>query len=204
MQALSAMLLEGRGSLDHIGSVVDQVVGEGVWPAGRETWIVAMDFDTGARVPFGRDDAPATDLASAVKASCAIPGWYAPVVINGRRYVDGGAVSPTSLDLVAGGGLDVVYVLAPMSSLGQRPGTAGGRVEHYLRSVVTRRLRKDAATVRAAGTQVVLLGPTAEDLDAFGANVMDPSRRARVLETSLRTMPASVRLALASELPEAG
>ncbi len=205
MQTVSALLLEGRGNLDHIGSVVEQVVGAGEWPTGPETWIVAMDFDTGDRVAFGRDGAPLTDLAAAVKASCAIPGWYAPVVIDGRRYVDGGAVSPASLDLLAGGGLDVVYVLAPMSSLDHRPDTAAGRFEHYLRAGVSRKLRRQAAAVRAAGTHVVLIGPTAEDLDAIGANLMDPRRRQRVLETSLRTSPANVRRALTGdELSEAG
>ena len=51
------------------------------WLAGRaEHWIVAMDYAAGSRVVFGRDGAPPATLADAVIASCAIPGWYAPVV----------------------------------------------------------------------------------------------------------------------------
>ena len=38
-----------------------------------------------------------------------------------------------------------------------------------------------------------MLGPTAEDLSVIGANLMDPSRRVRVLETSLRTSAAALR-----------
>ena len=44
------------------------------------------------------------------------PGWYAPVLVAGRRYVDGGTLSSTSADLLAGENLDEVYVLAPMAT----------------------------------------------------------------------------------------
>lgn len=201
MAAITALLLEGRGSLDRVGAIIDQVSAPGSWPAEPATWIVAMDYDTGQRVPFGRADAPATDLTSAVKASCAIPGWYAPVVINGRRYVDGGTCSATSLDLLAGTDLDVVYVLSPMTSFElDRPPRPAARFERYLRRIVTRRLEREAAIVRATGTEVVLLSPGPEDLEAFGANLMDPRRRTHVLETSLRTTAA----ALAQLDPAAG
>jgi NTE family protein len=193
MAAVSALLLEGRGSLDRIGRIVNQVAVPGMWPVRPETWIVAMDYDTGRRVAFGKHGAPEADLASAVMASCSIPGWYAPVAIGGRRYVDGGACSPTSLDLLAGAGLDVVYVLSPMTSFElDRPPRAAARVERYLRRIVTRRLAREAAKVRAAGTEVVLLSPGPEDLQAFGANLMDPRRRTHVLETSLRTTAATL------------
>ena len=38
-------------------------------------------------------------MADAVAASCAIPGFYHPVEIDGRRYVDGGMRSTSNLDL---------------------------------------------------------------------------------------------------------
>ena len=84
--------------------------------AGR-TWIVAVDYDRGRRVVFGRPGAPRAPLADAVVASCSIPGWYQPAVIGGRRYVDGGVRSPTSLRSLARAGVDEVFVLAPMASV---------------------------------------------------------------------------------------
>lgn len=206
LATMSAWLLEGRARLDHIGSVVDQVVTPGQWPIAPVTQIVAMDFDAGARVAFGSPTAPGSDFASAVMASCAIPGWYAPVLIDGRRYVDGGACSPTSVDLLAGEELDVVYVFAPLATVGGAPSSPAGKLEHLLRSMVSRRVRKEADVVRAAGTQIVLIAPGPVDLDAIGANVMDPRRRERVLETSLRTSVAAVRAALAGDngLPATG
>ena len=39
-----------------------------------------------------------------------------PVEIAGKRYVDGGAYSMVSLDLLAGQGLDLVIASAPLST----------------------------------------------------------------------------------------
>ena len=96
--------------------------------------IVALDYDTGHRTVFGEGSAPDADLAEAVMASCAIPGWYAPVTIGAHRYVDGGAWSATSADLLAGRGLDEVFVLAPMVSFAvDRPASLLARAERRWR-----------------------------------------------------------------------
>ncbi|HVV29682.1 MAG TPA: patatin, partial [Mycobacteriales bacterium] len=68
-----------------------------------------------------------------------------------------------------------------------RPTTIGQRLERGARRLFTRRLVKEAALVREAGTEVVLLGPGPEDLQAIGANLMNPARRRQVFDTSLRT-----------------
>jgi NTE family protein len=186
--AVAGIVPRGRGSLASVGALVEAVCPAGEWAPRENCWIVAMDYDTGKRVPFGREGAPPAGLSDAVMASCAIPGWYAPVTIGGRRYVDGGACSPTSLDLVIPLELDEVYVLSPMTSFEyDKPASRIARLERQFRRVVTRRLLKEAAKVRAAGTSVVMLGPGAEDLEAIGANLMDARRRTDVLTTSLRT-----------------
>ena len=193
MAAITALVPEGRGDLGSLGALVEAVAPAGEWAPHPRTWIVAMDYESGRRVPFGRRGAPPAGLSEAVRASCAIPGWYAPVEIGGRRYVDGGACSPTSLDLVAPLELDEVYVLSPMTSWEyDHPRTAGARVERYIRKAVTRQLNREAAKVRRHGAAVVLLGPNAEDLEAIGANLMDPRRRVAVLETSMRTAGATL------------
>ena len=194
MMALSTVLPRGRGSIEPVGQLVDEVVPDGGWAAHPRTWVVAMDYDSGRRVVFGREGAPPARLREAVMASCAIPGWYAPVRIGGRRYVDGGACSPTSLDLVARLGLDEVVVLSPMTSLDyDAPTTAAARIERRFRRLITRRVVTEVKKVAATGTRVTLLGPGAEDLAALGSNMMDPRRRLRVLETSLRTSPAALQ-----------
>lgn len=64
--------------------------------------ITATDVDTGAIITYGTaaEDAPLVDV---LVATCALPLYYTPVRINGRRVADGGlrAVVPleTALDL---------------------------------------------------------------------------------------------------------
>jgi NTE family protein len=194
MGAAVSILPRGRGSLARVGALVEAVCPRGEWASHPNTWIVAMDYETGKRVPFGRAGSPPAGLSDAVMASCAIPGWYAPVTIGGRRYVDGGACSPTSLDLVIPLELDEVFVLSPMTSFDyDAPTSRIAKVERRFRRVVTRRLLKEAVKVRRSGTAVVMLGPGAEDLEAIGANLMDARRRQRVLDTSLRTSAAALR-----------
>ena len=158
-----------------------------------ETWVVAVDYDSGRRVIFGRDGAPLVQLTDAVVASCSIPGWYEPVVIDGRRYVDGGVRSATSLGIVARAGLDEVYVLAPMASVeADRPRKPHQRVERRLRWLFTLALMREANALRSLGIRVTVITPGPEDLAVMGVNLMDPRRRTAVLDTSLRTSTAAL------------
>ena len=160
----------------------------------RPTWIIAVDYHSGQRVIFGREGAPPAPLPDAVTASCSIPGWYEPVTINGRRYVDGGVRSPTSLGLVAGAGIDEVYVLAPMACIEpDSPRRPHERLERRLRRLMTQSLLRDAHTLRSLGIKVTVITPGPEDLAVMGVNLMDPRRRQAVLETSLRTSAALSR-----------
>ena len=191
--ALSALLPRGRGSMAPIGRMVQGFVPAGQWAPHPATWIVAMDYDSGRRVPFGRPGSPPAGLSEAVMASCAIPGWYAPILIGGRRYVDGGTCSATSVDLLANQGLDEVIVLAPMASFEyDMPTTMPARVERTIRRATSRRLLNEVEKVRRGGTEVTILAPGRKDLLAIGSNLMDPRRRELVLETSLKTSAAAL------------
>ncbi len=168
------------------------------WVQGGQTWVVAVDYDTGERVVFGRPGAPPARLADAVVASCSVPGWYEPVSIDGRRYVDGGVRSATSLGLIATEGIDEVCVLAPMASLvADRRYAPHLRIERRVRQLFTFALQRDVRALRAAGIKVTVLTPGPEDLAVMGVNLMDPRRRQAVLETSLRTSPRAFRPAAA-------
>jgi NTE family protein len=163
------------------------------WAPGGETWVMAVDYDSGRRVAFGRAGAPPATLPEAVVASCSIPGWYRPTVIRGRRYVDGGVHSSTSLELLAEVDLDETYVLAPMASyVMDTPRNPYARLERQFRRLITVGLQREAWKVQARGIRVTVLTPGPADLTAMGANLMDPRRRIRVLETSLHTSAAAL------------
>ena len=147
-----------------------------------------MDYDTGHRVLFGQPGAPPASLTDAVVASCSIPGWYTPAMIGGRRYVDGGIRSATSLGTLRGTDVDEVYVLAPMASTEpDHPLRPDLRIERQFRQLLTRALVRQAKMLRAEGKRVTVMTPGPSDLAVMGANLMDGSRRQAVLDQSLRT-----------------
>ena len=149
------------------------------WPA-EPLWVVAVRLSTGVRLVFGRDDAAVAGVAEAVAASCAIPGFFEPVVIDGERYVDGGAHSPTNADLLAGHGLDLVVVSSPMSRAGPIVAGAVTPLRQWARLELDREVRR----VTRAGTPVLAFQPTRADVAVMGVNAMDMGRRPEVLRTA--------------------
>lgn len=71
--------------------------------------VTAVDLDTGELVLFGAGATPAP-LIDVLCASCALPLYYPPVVLNGRRYGDGGLRAVLPLEPAAD--LDVELVMA--------------------------------------------------------------------------------------------
>ena len=147
------------------------------WPTAP-LWLAAVRLRDGQRVVFGRDDVDVT-VGQAVAASCAIPGWFTPVVIGGEHYVDGGAHSTTNLDLLAGLGLDLVVVSAPM---GVARGVYSPAAALQARGVLRLKLRQEARRVRREGTDVIAFSPTASDLEVMGWNAMAEGRARAVTE----------------------
>jgi NTE family protein len=177
------------------------------WAPHPGFWAVACDYQDGRRTVFGRADAPPAQLADAVAASCAIPGFYHPVEIGGREYVDGGLRSTSNLDVLCGAGCDLVIALNPMSSLHAASArTLGERVATAIRATAGRRLGSEARRVREDGADVVLLQPSVHDLDAMGTNLMSARRRHQVLERAAVSVTEHLRASglgaeLAGRLP---
>ena len=190
---LAGWLPQGLISAEPLKQTIRAVAGDH-WAPHPNLWIVACEHHTGRRVVFGRHDAPHASLPDAVAASCAIPGFYKPVTIDGRRYVDGGVISTSNLDLLAGLRLDLVICLNPTSSLHtpQRR-TLGERAASLLRQLSGRVLRQEAGRVRESGTEVALIQPTVQDLDAIGTNLMSSTRRHHVIEVATQTVARHLR-----------
>jgi NTE family protein len=121
----------------------------------RPLLITAVDAETGEFRTFDRDSG--VPLVQAVAASCAVPGVYPPVTIEGRRYVDGGMRSAANADLAEGH--DRLVVLAPIPR-GVGPMTSVD------------------AQVTAMVARVAVVSPDAASKTAIGKNVLDPAARA--------------------------
>ena len=186
----AALLPHGPISTEPLKDVVRRAVGEDT-EIPPNLWVMACDLDAGRRVAFGREGSPPAEVQDAVAASCAIPGFYRPVRIGGRCYIDGGTWSLSNLDVVAPLELDLVICMNPSSS--REAATApGGVVARRLREQAGRRLGREARYVRRSGTEVVLVQPTAEDLRGMGVNPMSRRRRHEVLERAVETVGAQL------------
>lgn len=172
---VAAALPAGRTSFSSVVGYVN-AAHPGGWP-DQDLWLPAVRLRDGARVVFGQEDAPDADVGRAVAASCAIPGYFTPVEIDGERYVDGGVYSTTNLDLLTGLGLDVVIVSAPM---GVARGAFSASALLQGRSYMRMRLAAEARAVRGSGTPVLAFSPTAEDMEVMGWNAMSGARRGEV------------------------
>lgn len=176
-------------STEPLKDTVRRAVGESGWSPHDGMRVVACDYATGRRVVFGRPGSPRADLADAVAASCAIPGFYHPVEIGDRRYVDGGMYSTSNLDVLRDAHMDLVICLNPTSSL--HPTRAWNPLEwgaRVVRGHTGRRLGSEAKKMRERGTEVVLIQPLAEDLEAMGGNLMSRRNQHRTIEVAIETV----------------
>ncbi len=169
-RAALARVPDGRRSLGHLGDELDRAGAE--WD-GR-LLVSAVDSGSGRRVMFGAPGAPEVSVGRAVEASCAIPGVFRPIVVDGRRYVDGGVWSPTSLDRAPVERGTRVLCLNPTGSLRGAPFGALSVLSRSLAGV-------EALTLQRRGAHVTTVSPDQGSMTAIGPNLMDPTPRAEVI-----------------------
>ncbi|WP_394770841.1 patatin-like phospholipase family protein [Lacisediminihabitans sp.] len=130
------------------------------WP-DRPLLITAVDTATGELRVFDRDSG--VDLVDAVAASCAVPGVWPTVEIDGRSYMDGGMRTIANADLAAGS--DQILILVP----GPESSPAGPTIAV-------------AELDALAPARIHTVFADAESIAAFGPNPLDPDvRRASAL-----------------------
>lgn len=160
------------------------------WPE-RALWLATYDLVSRRRVVLGRPGSPYVALSAAVRASCAIPGVYAPVRAADGVLVDGGTWSLTNLDLVSLAGCDTVLCVAPLSYDPNRPPEPRDRV---IREVATRALVRATERLRRQGIRVVTLAPGPTEVGVQGVNLMRGTGLERVGEVAYAETVAHLRL----------
>ena len=167
----------GRRSLAGLGGELERW---GVRWDGRLR-IVAVDLDSGRRVVLGASGARELSVSAAVQASCAIPGVFRPVRAGGRRFVDGGAWSPTNIDVAEVTRGARVLCLNPTGSL--RPGLAepAGAIGPVSRAIAA----AETLVLRRRGASVTTINPDAGARAAIGTNLMDSRPRAAVIAAGI-------------------
>lgn len=80
---------------------------------GSELYIPAYDLDRGNRVVFGTPQQRDLHICQAITASCAIPLFFRPYLIDGHSYIDGSAGLVTHLDIVIERGAKLIVMINP-------------------------------------------------------------------------------------------
>jgi NTE family protein len=139
-------------------SVVAERLPSHAWPDSM-LLIVAVDTETGETKIFDR--LSGTSLVDAVSASCAVPGIWPPVTIDGHRYMDGGARSSDNADLALGYARTVI--VSPMGTA--RPEITGESLEQQVE------------TLKSGGGKTYLVEPDEASKSAIGLNPLAPQTR---------------------------
>lgn len=133
------------------------------WPA--QFACTAVDAVTGRFTVW--DAEAGVELDRAVASSCAVPGLFAPITINGRRYIDGGMRSGTNSDLAHGH--DRVLIISLLGAVGAAGDANQARVAPF------GQLESEIAALRESGSVVELLELDEAGRQAIGLNLMDRS-----------------------------
>lgn len=155
MQRIGAVALRTKTVPESVRQVIAQRLPSHDWP-DRALRITAIDTATGELVVF--DSECHVELLDAVAASCAVPGAWPPVTVDGRRYMDGGVASSVNLEVAHD--CDTAVVLVPAAA--DAPSPFGGG---------------PAAEIAAFGGNAFGVFADAESVKAFGPNLLDPRCR---------------------------
>jgi NTE family protein len=183
MRAFLTHMADGSRSLaEHVA-----FLGNG-WP-DSPLFICAIHRRTGRRTVFGRGTVPDDGLRAAVAASCAVPGYFAPVIVDGEQYIDGGIASPTNADVLRDRELDLVVAVSPMSTDAALPRYS---LERVVRGRARAHLCRELDALERNGVATLIIEPGTEVLDHMTPDFMSEEHvndivAASFLETGQRT-----------------
>ena len=149
------------------------------WP-DRDLWICAVRRRDGRRVVFGRPGSPPAPIHLAMAASCAVPGYFAPVRIGDRSYVDGGVHSPTSAAILRGQDLDLVIVVSPMSGPPGPPLNLLAASRRHSARLLYREMR----ALERSGVEVLVFTPGEAEQEVMGDDMMSRDRLHEIIQQS--------------------
>ena len=187
--AIASLIPAGTHSTDHIAALIRDLLDTGVEPH-RGLRISTVDRLSARRVVFGPDP---KWLPQAVAASCAVPGWFVPVEIDGAYYVDGGVHSNFSLDVAADVYRARVIVLSPLSGVVPAGRDPGWLAMGVARAEIRRMLRREVRRAARLKADVLVMEPDVDEVLAMGLNLMDDSRGPEIHALALERTRARLR-----------
>jgi predicted acylesterase/phospholipase RssA len=167
--------------------------------------IVAVELDSGETRVFGEPGNDAVPVSKAVAASCALPGFFRPVRIDGTDYIDGGVTKTAHISLALKERCGLVLCVNPIVpgrfhvSAAPAPGrlklgALAGRgllpiLDQVFRLTLHSRLQYGLSRYRREHPEadILVFEPKPEELPRLMRNIMRTSGRIRVAEYAYRT-----------------
>ena len=152
--------------------------------------ILATDIDSGQSVEFGTPDNSDVPISIAMVASSAVPGLFAPISINGRRYLDGALNKTLHASVALQSGAQLVICINPLVPYVAIDGTVDKNwslpevLSQSIRTVIRSRmavgLEKYAVTF--PNSNVLLFEPHSDDAAVFNTSIFSLKSRRKICE----------------------
>lgn len=185
--ALSMLLPEGREDLMPQLAFLDGFRGR-IWP--EETLLVsAVRRRDWHRTVFGSESRKPA-LSAALAASCAVPGYFSGVRIDGETYVDGGAISATNADILVRHAeeLDLAIVVSPMTGTARWPS-----VSQAVRRLCRKTLDRELHALHRRGIRTVVVEPGPDVLRHMTMDVMSDIAMTEIVQSAFLDTGAQIR-----------
>ena len=168
----------------------------------KRLFLVATDLDSGTSVAFGDAGYDHVPIATAVRASAALPGLFPPVEIDGHWFVDGALKKTLHASVALREGARLVLCINPLvpfdaklaaqeKHLRRRRLVDGGLpvvLAQTFRAIIHSRMKTGLAKygIEYRDADVILFEPGRDDADMFFTNIFSYADRKRLSEQAYR------------------
>lgn len=158
----------------------EKMIDSADWPED-DLWLTAVDCNTGTRRAWTKADG--VPLPAALASSCAIPGVFPPISLDGSRYTDGGLWSSSNLDIVLDTNIDAAIFIGPLRAAAKD---------------AVRQLDREVESLAAHGKRAEAIVPGEAFVTEIGmANLMNSALRDRGVDLGMEDGAAAVDRILA-------
>jgi NTE family protein len=159
--------------------------------------VVAVNLDTSELVTFGGEGEDHVSISRAVQASVSLPGFYCPVEIDGKHYIDGVARRTLNASVALDEGADLLFCVNPIVPVDVGANGNGGKAprglsDYGLPAVLSQTFRTAIHSRMGTGfrsyahtypeADVILVEPELGDHRMFFSNIFSASNRREVCE----------------------
>ncbi|MBI2601919.1 MAG: patatin-like phospholipase family protein [Deltaproteobacteria bacterium] len=142
-------IFKGDGLLSYITATLNEWGGQNDFRSlHKELYIGATHQDTFEHVIMGAPPWTHVPISDAIRASCAIPPFFAPHKIDGTTYLDGQISSPCDLELLVRRGCNLIVIVDPILPYAvEEAENAGGlfNLIQSIKSLINTRFRSELA-----------------------------------------------------------